>query len=90
MSNPSLHSDSNRHDESNTTDSLRTSGLQQWTAPIVRTGQSLGFWTAVGVPFLYLPLLSMGIDSREQLLIFGALLVVNVLGLFAGRSHRRD
>jgi hypothetical protein len=90
MSNPTLHSDSNRHDESNTTERPMASSFRQFTAPVVSTGQMVGFWTAIGIPFLYLPLLSVGTTSKTDLLVFGALLVVNVLALLAGRGHRRD
>jgi hypothetical protein len=90
MSNASLHPDSNRHDESNATDDTARATIRRLSAPVVTTGRTIGFWTAVGLPFLYVPLLSAGIDTPDDLLVFGALLVLNVLGLVAGRSHRRE
>jgi len=50
----------------------------------------VGFWSAVALPFLYMPLLLAGISSQAELLTFLGLLVLNLAALLAGHDHRRD
>jgi len=50
----------------------------------------LGFWSAVALPFLYLPLLFTGISSDAELLTFVGLLALNVAALLAGHGHKRE
>jgi hypothetical protein len=50
----------------------------------------VGFWSAVALPFLYMPLLLTGISSQAELLTFLGLLVLNLAALLAGHDHRRD
>jgi hypothetical protein len=50
----------------------------------------LGFWTAVALPFLYLPLLVVGIESASRATAFLGLLALDVLALLIGRSHKLD
>lgn len=50
----------------------------------------VGFWSAVALPFLYLPLLFTGISSEAELLTFVGLLALNLAALLAGHSHKRD
>lgn len=49
-----------------------------------------GFWSAIALPFLYMPLLLTGISSQAELLTFLGLLVLNLAALLAGHDHRRD
>lgn len=63
--------------------------------PIRRVGRLLvwgsravAFWTAILLPFLYVPLLVGGLTGQE-LLVFGGLLVVNVVALVAGHDYAR-
>lgn len=49
-----------------------------------------GFWAAVVLPFLYLPLLVTGITSEAELITFLGLLALNVAALLAGHGHNRD
>jgi hypothetical protein len=85
MSNASLHSDATESSRTN-----RRLAARALPASILAKGRALGFWTAIGLPFLYIPLLAIGLENRHDLLLFLALLVVHVLALFAGRSHRRS
>ncbi|WP_152041626.1 hypothetical protein [Salinigranum salinum] len=48
----------------------------------------VAFWVAVAVPFFYLPLLSRGLETRGELLVFVALVAVNVVALGLGHHHR--
>lgn len=55
------------------------------TAPL----SALGFWLAIALPALYLPLFLTGLESASELLTFLGLFALHLLALFAGRSHRR-
>jgi len=49
-----------------------------------------GFWSAVLLPFVYLPLLLGGLHTQRAALTFGGLLALHVLAVVAGHGHRRD
>lgn len=49
----------------------------------------VGFWTAVVLPFLYVPLLTTGISTQGELLTFVGLVALNAAALLAGHDHRR-
>lgn len=51
---------------------------------------ALAFWSAIGLPILYLPLLVTGLSNAGDLLVFLGLFTVHILALLAGRSHRRE
>ena len=59
--------------------------------PTLRKGTLLvrvvAFWTAVALPFLYLPLLFGGLKGDAAL--FGGLLVLNAVALLLGHDYRR-
>jgi hypothetical protein len=59
-------------------------GVQLVAAPL----RFVGFWLAVALPFLYLPLLVGGL-SGEQPQVFVGLLGLNVLALLFGHSYAR-
>lgn len=46
------------------------------------------FWTAIVLPFLYVPLLIAGIESRSEGLALFVLLALNALSLLVGHSYR--
>jgi hypothetical protein len=48
----------------------------------------VGFWAAVALPFLYVPLLFDGIDGG-RVLVFLGLLVANAVALVVGHDYRR-
>ncbi|WP_266078027.1 hypothetical protein [Haladaptatus caseinilyticus] len=48
----------------------------------------IGFWTAVALPFLYMPLLVTGLDTPGQLQTFLILLTLNLIALLVGHRHR--
>ncbi|SDJ67634.1 hypothetical protein [Natronorubrum texcoconense] len=48
-----------------------------------------GFWGAIVLPVLYLPLLAVGLSTPFQALLFLALLSVNLAALYVGHTHRR-
>lgn len=47
----------------------------------------LGFWSAIVLPALYLPLLFAGLDSTAELVAFLFLLGLHVVALVVGHSH---
>ncbi len=49
--------------------------------------RTVGFWAAVSLPFLHVPLLLTGLDSVADTLAFGLLLVLNLLALLLGHGH---
>lgn len=49
----------------------------------------LGFWAAIALPFLYVPLLFDGIDSGSRAVVFLGLLALNAVALVVGHNHRR-
>ncbi|MCU4719666.1 hypothetical protein [Halapricum hydrolyticum] len=72
-------------------ESLRKSlgfGLATVRATIVPTVRFVGFWTAVVLPFVYLPLLFTGLDGATTY-AFVALLVAHVVSLLLGREYGR-
>lgn len=48
----------------------------------------VGFWLAVALPFLYLPLLAGGLQGNEPV-TFVALLGLNAVSLVLGHDHAR-
>ncbi len=64
-----------------------------WAARLtVRKGTELvrvvSFWTAVVLPFVYLPLLVGGLQGDATL--FGGLLALNAVALLLGHDYRRE
>jgi hypothetical protein len=55
-------------------------------AVVVAPLRFLAFWTAVTLPFLYLPLLVGGLDG-QQVTVFLALLAVNAVTLVLGHEY---
>jgi len=57
---------------------------QHWFVASVRF---ISFWTAVGLPVLYVPLLATGLDSAGKAAVFAVLLGVNLVSLLLGHSY---
>ncbi|ELY81411.1 hypothetical protein [Natrinema gari] len=51
--------------------------------------RAAGFWTAIAMPVLYLPLLATGLSSSLDCALFLGLLVANLLALYVGHAHRQ-
>lgn len=49
----------------------------------------VGFWVAVALPFLYVPLLLHGLSNGGSLLVFVGLLTANVFALVIGHDYGR-
>ena len=63
--------------------------LERCRAHVVTPIRFVGFWSAVVLPFLYLPLLVGGLDGTE-LMVFVSLLALDCLALLAGHSYGRE
>lgn len=46
-----------------------------------------GFWLAIGLPFLYLPLLATGLDSLASIQAFGSLVGLHALTVYVGQRY---
>ncbi|WP_226480297.1 hypothetical protein [Natrinema amylolyticum] len=51
--------------------------------------RAAGFWAAIAMPVLYLPLLATGLSSSLDGGLFIGLLVGNLVALYVGHAHRR-
>jgi len=51
--------------------------------------RAVGFWTAIGMPILYVPLLATGLTSSLDGLLFLGLVVGHSLALYVGHAHRQ-
>jgi|GEM_PF-686496 len=48
----------------------------------------VGFWAAVVLPFLYVPLFASGLKSEDAMVAFAVLVALHVVALVAGRNHK--
>lgn len=46
------------------------------------------FWSAIVLPFLYIPLLAVGLDTVTRSVVFLALLSLNIVALLSSHSYR--
>lgn len=67
-----------------------TDRIENVTQPIRKQTRAAGFWGAITLPFLYAPLLAMGVDTLTEATVLFALMVVNLFALVVGRRHRTD
>lgn len=52
--------------------------------------EAVGFWAAVALPFLYVPLLATGVQERSSQLAALLLIGLHVAALVVGRHHKAD
>jgi len=58
------------------------------TASLLRSARGIAFWTAVALPFGYLPLFTLEmVELSLQAFVF--LLLINIVALLVGHSYRR-
>ncbi len=62
----------------------RTAGVRERSGMVL---EAFAFWTAVGFPLLYLPLLATGLDTPARLGAFLGVLAANVAALSIGRRY---
>ena len=63
-----------------------TSPLAVLTKPL----EAVGFWSAIALPFLYVPLLATGITDTSSQLAALVLIGLHVAALVVGHKHRAD
>ena len=54
------------------------------------TIEMIGFWTAVALPFLYVPLLVTGLRTMPQRVTLVGLIALNIIALIVGHRHKRN
>lgn len=57
---------------------------------VARPLQRVAFWAAIALPFVHVPLLVTGLDSRPATIAFAVLVVLNVAALFAGHYYDHE
>jgi len=50
---------------------------------------AVAFWSAIALPFLYLPVLFTGLDTQSEVAAFVIMLAVNVVAIVAGQYHEQ-
>lgn len=72
------------------TDGSRETGSLEEIAPSLATPiRKTGFWAAIVLPFLYVPVLANGLSSSRETAVFLVLLIVNLVALYIGHAHRQ-
>ncbi|MHC3378391.1 hypothetical protein [Haloarcula sp. H-GB5] len=61
--------------------------IPEFDEPLVSAVRGIAFWTAIALPFLYLPLLVTGLNSGATRIAFVALVVCNAVTLRIGHAH---
>ncbi|WP_135822840.1 hypothetical protein [Halostella litorea] len=87
MSTPSAHNDDLADGGTDPVSSLRA---QLDDHALTTPFQMVGFWMAVALPFLHVPLLASGLSTPSETTTFLALLGLNLVGLVVGHSYNRD
>ncbi len=52
--------------------------------------RGIAFWTAIALPFLYVPLLASGLQSSSVRTVFAVLVACNAVALLVGHSYARE
>ncbi|WP_255494073.1 hypothetical protein [Halarchaeum sp. CBA1220] len=63
-----------------------TDGLALLRRPL----EAIGFWSAVVLPFLYVPLVLSGLQSTGTQYAFALLVALHVVALVAGRGYHAE
>lgn len=58
--------------------------------PIPPVVEAVAFWSAIVLPFVYLPLLLIGLDTMLEQNLFLLLLGLNVVMVVLGHRHHQD
>jgi len=62
--------------------------LRVSTTHVLRSTRGIAFWTAIALPFSYLPLFTLEM-VEVSFRVFVVLLLINVVALIVGHSYRR-
>lgn len=87
MSQPS-EQNASTHSSRETPEETRDQLLDQLTLESVLSPvRTVSFWMVVSMPFLYLPLLVVGLETPVEVVAFLSLVILNVAALVVGHSH---
>ncbi|HMB50342.1 hypothetical protein [Natronoarchaeum rubrum] len=90
MSSPSTYNDQGTiAAEATDRQSLSEQVYDRLAGTVMTPVRMLGFWTAVALPFLHVPLLATGLNGSEETMTFVALLALNLVALYVGYPHRQ-
>lgn len=56
---------------------------------LFRPIEALAFWTAIVLPFLYLPLLFIGLETTGELAVFFGLVALNIVAFIVGQGYKQ-
>lgn len=85
MSSPSI-----QHETGSVAGESADGSLREWFADqLVDQIYAVGFWTAIVLPFLHVPMLATGLDTGGEVLTFLGLLALNALALLVGYPHKQ-
>lgn len=59
-------------------------------AALRRPFEALGFWAAVGLPFVYMPILLTGMQTPAEQYATVLLIAAHVVALVLGRHHKAN
>jgi hypothetical protein len=87
MSTPSIHNESTsaRAETEQSTDHQSRFAV----LTVARPFEAAAFWSAIALPFLYVPLLISGLGSSAQFTAFLALLALHVVAIVGGHRYNR-
>jgi hypothetical protein len=73
------------------TDDAQTIDRRTLSRAAVRPLEAIAFWSAIALPFLYIPLLLVeGLGSGSHTNAFITLLALHVVAVVVGHRHRSD
>lgn len=76
------------HDQSSSVSSApRFVSKRRYPWSLVRSIEAAAFWTAITLPFLYLPLLLTGLSTGDRMVAFLGLVSLNVVALVVGHRY---
>ena len=56
---------------------------------IFRPIEAIAFWTAIVLPFLYVPLLFVGLETSAELAAFLGLVALNIVAFIIGQGYKQ-
>ncbi len=82
-----MSSPPNSHADANQVGS--DTSMPTWRPQTILGGaaRALGFWAAIVLPFLHIPLLVAGLTTRAEVYAFALLLGANALAVWLGQGH---
>lgn len=88
MSSPSTHVDARSEAADASMDDRPRTALA--VSHVLDQLRQVSFWSAIALPFLYVPLVATGLQSTGELWAFLGLLAANVLAVAVGHSYTPD